>query len=176
MAHTIEVAKSGRAACRTCKESIAKGELRFGEEVQNQFSDGPSLQWHHLKCAAKSKPAQLQQALAAYTGDIPDRAGLDAAIEDGKKHTKASAYPHADRAPTGRAKCMFCNNAIEKGAIRVVVEREVETGAFMGKSAGYLHMECAAESIEEKDLFDRVKANSTALSSEDLEELRSQLA
>jgi poly [ADP-ribose] polymerase len=175
MAHTIEVAKSGRASCRTCKESIAKGDLRFGEEVQTQFSDAPTLQWHHLKCAAKAKPAQLKEALASFTGEIPDRAALEAMIESAKSTTKASAFPHADHAPTGRAKCIFCNNAIEKGSIRIVVERELETGPFMGKTAGYLHPECAAESIEEADLFDRIKANSTQLSDEDLAELKTLL-
>ena len=39
MAHIIEEAKSGRAGCRTCRKPIAKGELRFGEEVENQFAD-----------------------------------------------------------------------------------------------------------------------------------------
>ncbi len=175
MAHTIEVAKSGRASCRTCKEAIAKGELRFGEEVQSQFSDAPTLQWHHLHCAAKSKPAQLKEALTSFTGEIPDRKALEATIESAKSTTKASAYPHADRAPTGRAKCIVCNNAIEKGSIRVVVERELESGPFMGKTAGYLHPACARESIEEPDRFDRIKANSTQLSDADLEELRSLL-
>jgi len=57
MAHVIEAAKSGRAACRTCKEPIAKGELRLGEEVPNQFAGGETTHvWHHLACAAKKRP------------------------------------------------------------------------------------------------------------------------
>ena len=52
MANVIEEAKSGRASCRTCRKAIAKGELRLGVETQTQFSDAPSLQWHHLLCAA----------------------------------------------------------------------------------------------------------------------------
>ena len=39
MAHTIEVAKSGRSQCRGCKKKIEKGVLRFGEEVPNMFSE-----------------------------------------------------------------------------------------------------------------------------------------
>ena len=54
MAHVIEPAKSGRASCRTCREPIAKGELRLGEEVPNTFSDSGEAThvWHHLACAA----------------------------------------------------------------------------------------------------------------------------
>ena len=67
MAHTIEPAKSGRASCRSCRQPIGKGELRFGEDVPNAFSDSgePSYQWHHLACAAEKKPAQFTLALAA---------------------------------------------------------------------------------------------------------------
>ena len=57
MANVIEEAKSGRASCRTCKKTIAKGELRLGVEVQTQFSDTPSMAWHHVLCAAGKLPA-----------------------------------------------------------------------------------------------------------------------
>lgn len=176
MPHTIEVAKSGRAACRTCKENIAKGELRFGEEVQTQFSDAPSLQWHHLPCAAKSKPVQLSDALAQYSGEIPNREELEKTIETSKKTQKPGTFPYADRAPTGRAKCIICHEPIEKGTLRVAVEREVDTGAFMGKSAAYLHPKCASKSIEGGDLFERISHNSSALEPADLDELKASLA
>jgi hypothetical protein len=175
VAHTIEVAKSGRAACRTCKQTIAKGELRFGEEVKNQFSDGPSLQWHHMTCAAKNKPAQLSEALVSTTEQIADRAELEKTIADAKKTQKPGQFPYADRAPTGRAKCIGCHQTIEKGTLRVAVEREVDTGAFMGKSAAYLHPKCAAEAIEGGDVFERIKANSFNLEEKDLEELKTGL-
>ena len=40
MAHKIEMAKSGRATCRTCREKIDKDTLRFGEETANAFDPG----------------------------------------------------------------------------------------------------------------------------------------
>ena len=60
MPHIIEEAKSGRAGCRTCRKPIAKGELRFGEEVENQFADAGETthRWHHMACAAGSKTAK----------------------------------------------------------------------------------------------------------------------
>jgi hypothetical protein len=78
----IAPAPSGRAACRACKEKIAKGELRFGESVPNVFSDSgePSFRWYHLRCAAEKKAAILGPVLDAYTGEVPERAALHAAI------------------------------------------------------------------------------------------------
>src|SRR5215470_4781060 len=108
MANVIEEAKSGRASCRTCRKPIAKGELRLGVEAQTQFSDTPSLQWHHLLCAAGKLPVELQAALAEFAGEIPNRAEIDAAMEQAAKKVaaKPAGHPFADRAPTGRAKCM----------------------------------------------------------------------
>ena len=76
--NTIEVSPSGRAACRGCKEKIAKGELRFGEAVKNVFDESgePTMRWYHLRCAAEKKPLLFTPVLAAYGGDIPERASL----------------------------------------------------------------------------------------------------
>ncbi|HEY0193057.1 MAG TPA: PARP-type zinc finger-containing protein [Kofleriaceae bacterium] len=150
MANVIEEAKSGRASCRTCKKTIAKGELRFGVEAQTQFSDTPSLQWHHLLCAAQKLPVELAPALAEYAGEIPNRAELDAALADaGKKGAaKPAGFPYVDKAPTGRAKCMLCEQPIEKASYRVAIERELEVGANVTRGAGYLHPRCAVANLE----------------------------
>jgi len=167
MANVIEEAKSGRASCRTCKKTIGKGELRLGVEVQNQFSDTPSMAWHHVLCAAGKLPAELKEALAAYPGEVPNRAELDQAMEDAVKKggAKPGGFPYTDRAPTGRAKCMQCSEAIEKGSFRVAVEREVDTGSFATRSAGYLHPRCVVENLENvggvlEDVLDGLRKNS----------------
>jgi hypothetical protein len=167
MANVIEEAKSGRASCRTCRKPIAKGELRFGVETQTQFSDTPSLQWHHLPCAAGKLPAELRAALTDYAGEVPNRAELDAAMEQADKQAAArpAAHPYADHAPTGRAKCMQCGEPIEKGAFRVAVERELEIGAQVTRGAGYLHPRCVAENLENvggsaDELIEGLRANS----------------
>jgi hypothetical protein len=150
MANVIEEAKSGRASCRTCRKAIAKGELRLGVETQTQFSDTPSMQWHHLPCAATKLPDELKAALADYPGEVPNRAEIDAAIEQaGKKAAaKPAGHPYVDRAPTGRARCMQCEQPIEKAAFRVAVERELEIGGNVTRGTGYLHPGCVVENLE----------------------------
>src|SRR5579863_3011647 len=102
MAHMIEMSKSARAKCRTCKLAIPKDVLRFGEEVPDMFgSAGVTHQWHHMECAARSKPAALKQALDAFTGTIPDRAALEAILTDVAKQAKPASFPYAERAASG---------------------------------------------------------------------------
>lgn len=171
MAHMIEEAKTGRASCKICREKIEKGQLRFGEEVPNMFSaDAASYAWHHMACAAKKKPHELREALAAYAGDVPDRAELEAAIEEAAKKVrpKPAGFPYAERAPTGRSKCLVCEAMIEKGELRVAIEREVDAGGMVNKSAGYLHPKCAPEGVEDAELLEKVKRNSRGLAAEDL--------
>ena len=177
MAHTIEVAKSGRAACRTCKSPIAKGELRLGVEVANSFSadGGMSYLWHHLPCAAEKKPAELKAALAAFAGEVPNRAELEAKLATAKPG-KPSQVPYAELAPTGRSKCLGCEQPIEKGVLRVAVEREVDTGSFQAKSTGYLHPRCAPALVADPELLTKIKANSTTLRPEDVDVLAKELA
>lgn len=177
MAHVIEAAKSGRAACRKCKEKIGKGELRFGQETENQFGDDPSYRWFHLKCAAEKAPLDLSKALADYDGDVPDREQLDELIAKNKKKQKPSTFPYAERAPTGRSSCIVCSEKIEKDELRVAIEREVDAGGFSRMGAGYMHPDCVGECEEDlpADLMDQIRDNSTSLEPKELDELEQQL-
>jgi hypothetical protein len=150
MANVIEEAKSGRASCRTCKKAIAKGDLRFGEEAPNAFGDTPSMRWHHMACAAEKLPAELKAAMDAHPDPIPERADLDKIMNDSlqKGRGKPGGFPYADRAPTGRAKCMQCEEPIAKDSIRVAVEREIDTGSMVTRGAGYMHPKCVVENLE----------------------------
>jgi poly [ADP-ribose] polymerase len=166
MADTIEIAKSGRAGCRSCNKPIAKGELRFGEETVNQFAEGgeTSYRWHHLACAAEKLVDKLRPALAAYEGDVPDRAAIEQKMASAEA-SKPPPYPHADRAPTGRARCLGCREPIVKDALRVAIERDIERGMTVTKGAGYLHPACAAAYVESQGgthdaLTEALRANS----------------
>jgi hypothetical protein len=183
MAHTIDVAKSSRASCRTCKQKIEKDALRFGEEYENQFSGegDTAYRWHHLPCAAQKLPTELRTALDAYGGPVPDRAELDKLMAEGLKKVdkKPAAFPYVDRAPTGRAKCIHCQQPIAKDSFRVAIEREVDTGSFVTKGPGYLHPACVraqGEAIERDhdELMAGVRANSK-LGEEELAQIIAQL-
>jgi hypothetical protein len=179
MANVIEEAKSNRATCRTCRQKIDKGALRFGEETPNAFApgEGASYLWHHLLCAAQKKPALVRPVLAAFTGQVPNRAEVDQALAGSHVSAKEQgAYPYAERAPTARSKCLSCEETIEKGELRVAIEREVDRGGQMTKGAGYLHVRCAVAFTHDDALADKVKANSTGLSEADTAELASKLA
>jgi hypothetical protein len=175
MAETIEVAKTGRSRCRSCRQPIEKGALRFGEEQPSAFAEGMQWMWYHLSCAAKARPAPMKDALAAFGGEIPERAELEALLTEADQ--TASVFPYAERAATGRSKCLQCREPIEKGALRVATQREVEYGGGMGRpGAGYLHPKCAGEHLQEPDLEAALRRNSRGLSEDDLAELAQQLA
>jgi poly [ADP-ribose] polymerase len=176
MAHTVEIAKSGRAGCRSCRKPIAKGELRFGEETVNAFAEGDTTyRWHHLACAASKLSLELREALKSFVGEVPDRAAIEA-LMDKADAERPPPFPHADKAPTGRARCLGCSEAIAKGELRVVIEREIERGMNVAKGAGYLHPRCAAAYVEAQGgtheaLTAGLHANTRGLSDEELDRL-----
>lgn len=164
----IETSKSSRASCRKCRSKIAKGELRFGEMSDMSYGDEPSYRWFHLNCAAQSRALGLEQALNDYDGDVPDLDALKATIEKTKKKIKP-AFPYAETAPSGRSKCLECSDKIEKGDLRVAIEREVEMGDAVRKTAGYLHPDCAYDHTKDADMFDAIDKNSHGLTNEQLD-------
>ena len=59
----VENAKTGRAKCRECGETIGKGGLRFGTE--NNFRGNLTMEWRHADCL----PVDLSEAqLTALAG------------------------------------------------------------------------------------------------------------
>lgn len=176
MGHIIEPAKSGRAKCRSCKKAIEKGSLRLGEEILDPFGSGGTTHvWHHVDCAAEKKPDELKAAIADYPDEIPGRDALEKKIAESMEKLPPSTFPYAEKAPTGRSRCMACESNIDKDTLRVAVEREVDTGTFKTKGAGYLHPMCAADFTGDEEMFEKVKANSRGLSDEQLAELEAAL-
>ncbi|MBZ0117276.1 MAG: hypothetical protein K8H88_09790 [Sandaracinaceae bacterium] len=180
MDNVIEVAKTGRATCRTCRKKIEKATLRFGEAIVNQFDPdgGMTHVWHHLVCAAGRMPDKVKPVLETFEGEIPDRGEIDAALASGggKKGgggtSKAKRnFPYAERAPSGRSKCLECDENIEKDAWRIAIEREIDTGSFMTTGAGYLHPACAGDHVA--DDWDAIEQNS-GLSESDYAALRAE--
>ncbi len=184
--HIIQPAKSGRASCKTCRKKIDKGVLRFGEAFVNTFSDSGrvSHRWHHMECAAKKHGKLLGPTLEKYEGDVPvaNEEELKKLIAESatKAAKKPGAFPYADHAPTSRARCIICDDKIQKGDPRIAIEREIDTGAFVRKGAGYLHPHCVEEWIDEEgkdiDAFkESLKANTSILEGAELEAVLSEL-
>jgi poly [ADP-ribose] polymerase len=181
MDHVIEAAKSGRAMCRTCRKKIDKGELRFGEAVENRFDPegGMTQQWHHLLCAAKAIAEKVQPTLATFVGDVPNRDAIEQALAGkggkggkgggGARRGGKPSFPYAELAPSGRSKCLECGEAIPKDSWRVAIEREIDTGSFTTTGAGYLHPACVDAHGE--GLWEGIEENS-GLDAQGLEALR----
>lgn len=155
MKDAIEEARSGRSTCKTCKKKIAKGELRFGVAYKSRYDEGDnfSYAWHHLPCAAKALPEKVKPILADYEGDVSDRVELEKIIAEAppKKVKEKRSYPYAERAPTGRSKCIGCGKPIGKGDFRFIVEREVDAGAFIAMAPGKVHVKCIGEFVDSLD-------------------------
>lgn len=176
MPHVIEQAKSGRASCKGCSESIAKDTLRLGEEVPNPFSDGQmSFKWYHLQCGAKKKPSALRQALESTDIDIPEKPRLLEIIKESAREEKPTVCPYAEESPSGRAACAQCSEKIEKGAMRIAVQSDFEVGAFARKK--YLHPACALDHTGEsaEELMEKIRTNSINLYDSELEAVESEI-
>ena len=137
----IESAKTGRSKCRKCREAIEKATLRLGI-ISYQFDTDGSWGWYHLNCGAAFNPQAFEAAVSDYEGPIPD---LDALREKAKKEARKSIIPRIEPAPSARALCLGCGEKIKpKGALRVVVEREVEEQPGIMRPR-YMHIGCASE-------------------------------
>jgi len=169
MPDVIEPASTGRAKCRRCGGKIEKGMLRFGEAVANAFGEGEATHWFHVACAAESRPEKLDPVLRSTAVELPDREAIERAIKDGVENPQLVMIKHADRAPTGRATCQQCREKIEKGTLRVAIERETEAAAM--NAVSFVHARCIRDHVGMIGLVDKLRRVSPALPEADLLEL-----
>jgi len=156
MSHKVEIAPTGRASCRGCKQAITKGTPRFGEEFPSPYSEegGLSYRYWHLPCAATKMANELAPALAAFEGELPGdvaRAEIEALV---REHMKPE-MPYAEHAPNGRARCRACDESIGKGELRVAFERTFEGPMGTQKGAAYAHARCLAKYLEREKEYGR---------------------
>lgn len=177
----IEAARSSRSRCRTCRRKIDKDLLRIGVLLEGPYGTG--YLWHHLTCAAKRRGDDVEEAYRSEAWEdgvkvppIEDLRALREKAEEERKSRKEA--PHAERAPSGRAKCKHCDETIEQGAFRVVLLREVRFGNQIRGGPINVHPACVAAELLAEDCMtevegfeDAVRANTPDLSEADAAEL-----
>lgn len=172
MPHVFEPAATNRSKCRGCRQPLAKGELRFGESLPNQFGEGEVTHWFHPRCAAYKRPEPLLEALQAAP-DVPEREALEALARASTSQPRLARLDGAERSPTSQAKCRQCREPIEKGGwrIRLVFHEE---GTF--SPGGFVHVACHNAYFEASDILQQVLHFSPGLAPEDRDSLREALA
>lgn len=164
----VEPATSGRAKCRGCGRSIPKGELRIGERAPNPFGEGDATFWFHLRCAAAKRPKVFLELLESLDDVPPQMTEVRGWADAAATHERISWHAHAERAPSGRARCRKCRELIGKAQWRVAIDIW-EEGRFA--PMGFVHAGCAVEHFGDADLLARIRHFSSALEDEDAQEL-----
>lgn len=159
MPHVFENAATGRSKCRGCRQPIAKGELRFGENLPNPFGEGEVTHWFHPLCAAYKRPDALLEGLAA-AADLPDREALEAIARIGIDNPRLVRIDGAELSPTGQARCRHCKEPIARGEwrIRLVFHEE---GNF--SAGGFIHLACREAYFGTGDILEPLLHFSPAL-------------
>ena len=159
MPHLFEPASTNRSKCRGCKQPIAKGELRFGEALPNQFGEGEVTHWFHPVCAAHKRPEPLMQALEMFP-DVAERAELERIANASLVNPRLTRLDGAERAASGQARCRHCKEPIAKGEwrIRLVFQEE---GTFT--PGGFIHLACRKDYFGAGDILEAALRFSPAL-------------
>jgi len=179
-----EYAKSGRAACKMCKEKIDKGELRLAVMVQSPMFDGKVPHWYHPKCFFVRNRPKAVGDISHYDSlrweDQEDirkmlenclKGGTPAAVKSGKKAAKGSKNGEAsgglsahgtimkdfrlELAKSGASKCGVCEEKIKKGEVRAgKKEFDSQRAKMYGPYDRWHHIPCFAEKREELGYYD----------------------
>lgn len=175
MPHVIELAATGRAKCRGCGAAIAKGSFRVGEAAPNLYAnaeDAVTTHWYHPACAAYRRPEAFLEAVQASSAALNDREALEAAARLGVACHRVPRVDRASRAPSARATCRACREAIPKGQWRISL-LFWQDGRFA--PAGFIHAACAGAYLETTAILDRVRYFTPDLTGEDVRELAREL-
>ncbi|MEQ2224180.1 Poly [ADP-ribose] polymerase 1 [Ilyodon furcidens] len=191
--YKVEYAKSGRASCKKCKESIAKDSLRMATMVQSPMFDGKVPHWHHFSCfwlrAAPQSPADI-----AGFSDLrwEDQEKVKKAIESGgavgvgRGDQKSAAKGEktlndfaVEYAKSNRSTCKGCEQKIEKDQIRVSKKTVDPEKPQLGLIDRWYHTACFVSRREELVFRHEYSAAQlkgfNALRAEDKEELKKRL-
>uniref|UniRef100_A0A1A8NGA9 Poly [ADP-ribose] polymerase n=1 Tax=Nothobranchius pienaari TaxID=704102 RepID=A0A1A8NGA9_9TELE len=191
--YKAEYAKSGRASCKKCKESIAKDSLRMALMVQSPMFDGKVPHWHHFSCFWQRAAAQTEADIAGFsTLRWEDQQKVKKAIETGgavgagKSDSKGAAQGAktlnnfaVEYAKSNRSTCKGCEQKIEKDQIRVSKKTVDPEKPQLGLIDRWYHTACFVSRREElvfkPDYSAAQLKGFNALRAEDKEDLKKRL-
>ena len=167
--YRTEYAKSGRAGCMACKETIPKDSVRMAIMVQSPFHDGKNPRWHHFECFFKKYRPKVEDIAHFANLKYEDQKRIEKAIEkaieesvgiatgdssDGKKKSRKKKGTDTqdmtqfsdfkvEYAKSNRSKCRLCENTIIKESIRISrLDRDSEDARRYGPLDRWFHVEC----------------------------------
>lgn len=169
--YQAEYAKTGRAACKGCKQKIDQGTLRIAVMVQSAFHDGKQPNWHHEECFFKKQRPTTYSDISNFNKlKHDDQVRIKAAIENntgivlpddnkGKKGKGKKRAAESDATSNGalkdfrveyakssRASCRRCEIKICKDEVRICkVVFDTEVGSKYGGQPLWHHVRCFNE-------------------------------
>lgn len=169
--YQAEYAKTGRAACKGCKEKIDQGAVRIAIMVQSAFFDGKQPNWHHEECFfKKQRPTsvadignfnklksndqkRIKSIMENSTGIVmPTETPKGKGKGKSKKRTADESTNLAlkdfkiEYSKSSRATCKHCEIKICKDEVRVAkIVYDTEVGAKYGGQPLWHHVKCFAE-------------------------------
>ena len=136
----IEPDSSGRSKCRGCKQNIAKGSLRFDEQLPIPIADDDVSLWFRLPRAAFRRPQALLKTVSI--APLEDRHCHDHLSEIshiGTEVPRLQRIAETELSPTGRAHCTYSKEPIPTDSWRIQQEHFGES-AFT--PSGNIHLGC----------------------------------
>ncbi|KAB1258519.1 Poly [ADP-ribose] polymerase 1 [Camelus dromedarius] len=191
--YRVEYAKSGRASCKKCSESIPKDSLRMAIMVQSPMFDGKVPHWYHFSCFWKVGHSirhpdvevdgfselrwddQQKVKKTAEAGGVTGK-GQDGASSKAEKTLGDFA---AEYAKSNRSTCKGCMEKIEKGQVRLSKKMLDPEKPQLGMIDRWYHPNCFVQNREELGFRPEYSASQfkgfSLLSAEDKEALKKQL-
>ncbi|XP_066093274.1 poly [ADP-ribose] polymerase 1 [Saccopteryx bilineata] len=191
--YRVEYAKSGRASCKKCSESIPKDSLRMAIMVQSPMFDGKVPHWYHFSCFWKVGHSIWQPDMevdgfselrwddqqkvkkTAEAGGVTGK-GQDGA---GSKMEKTLGDFAAEYAKSNRSTCKGCMEKILKGEVRLSKKMLDPEKPQLGMIDRWYHPQCFVQNREELGFRPEYSASQlkgfSLLTPEDKEDLKRQL-
>lgn len=147
-----EYAKSGRASCKKCGESIAKDSLRLAIMVQSPMFDGKVPHWHHYSCFWKrtrvGAPGEVDGLSDLRWEDQEkirksvETGGGGAGGKGGEAGEKTLADFAVEYAKSNRSTCKGCGAKIEKDKVRLSKKMMDPEKPQLGMIDRWYHPDC----------------------------------